>query len=110
MAEVVLNPETGKPAVAELVYRDLERDAEQAQYDQLANELNAVTSQHDELAEQKAALEGKLEDQKSLLDGIDSVTPAEPATDGDESVSVDEGAVGASSEEETDEEADAYVL
>jgi hypothetical protein len=107
MSDVVLNPETGKPAVAETVYRDLELEAEEAKLSQVTSELEAVTSQHEELSDRKAALEGSVADQKSLIEGIVALTePTEVGDDGE----VDEGTVGDGLEEEVVEEASDPLL
>lgn len=92
MAEVVLNPETGKPAVAETHYRELELATEQALLASLEEQLTAATTASDTACEEKCRLESAVTEQKSLVEGIEAVTPAAP-TEG-----VDDGTTETSSE------------
>lgn len=106
MAEVVINPATGAPAVAETVYRDLELDAEQAKHDQLEQELEQLNVEFEDVSTRKADKESQLSEQKSLVEGIALVAPTDTAT----TDQLESGTVGDGGEETDQAESETVLL
>lgn len=78
---VVAHPETGQPSVAETHYRVLELTTETDRLNELEAQLAEATETELEATNSRTALESAVADQKSLVQGIEAITPTDGGVD-----------------------------